>query len=520
MRKWVRNHVADTKYLSQGARSWILGPRKPQPEAQAPSNPSFGSNVDANDPSLDLLAGQSETSIAATSAGYVLVGWNDATGFLGSDTTAVQSSLTGVGFSNDGGATFTDLVGLPNNNPNQQWSGDPSIVAIDAHHFAVASLYFASFFGVDCSLPAYLTAAVSIGTVNNAGTDVHFSDPVVVIKPGNLCKRHSRHPISLIDKEYLSYDPTSRTLAMSFTRFYLSRGYSGLGQIEVKRATMPADPAALSSADFVPPVIVWPEERYCNNGSERKQCGAVNAGSYPAVAPNGDVYVGWERNLFTNFDFGGDPWIHEHAAYIPAGSAVPTVGGTDSPVYITDGQVNGHAYGGVKSVSNAPIAGYTRYTVDDFPRIAYDATTNGVVFSWQDASLHPLGDIWLRSMSTGLASMGAIQKVNDGGDWALHLFPAVSVGSDGSIRTSWYDRGAYGGSSTLTDYVGEIRPSAGVNRPDFTISTGPTDWLGTSSQINPNFGDYTDNVTVGTTTYYTWSDGRPGVPQPFVDSSS
>jgi hypothetical protein len=59
-----------------------------------------------------------------------------------------------------------------------------------------------------------------------------------------------------------------------------------------------------------------------------------------------------------------------------------------------------------------------------------------------------------------------------------------------------------------------------VNRPDFTISTGPTDWLGTSSQIAPNFGDYTDNATVGTTTYYTWSDGRPGVPQPFVDRSS
>jgi hypothetical protein len=485
------------------------------------STPSFGSNVDANDPSLDSLAGQSETSIAATSAGYVLVAWNDASGLIARDTATRQGSLTGVGFSNDGGATFTDLIGLPNDNPNQQWSGDPSVVAIDARHFAVASLYFASPYGVNCSLPAYLTAAVTIATVNSAGTGVRFSNPIVVVKPGDLCTRHLRHPISLIDKEYLSYDPTSRTLAMSYTRFYLSRGYSGLGQIEVKRATVPTDPAALSATDFVSPVVVWPEERYCNNGSEGRKCGAVNAGSYPAVAPNGDVYVGWERNLYTNFDIGGDPWIHEHAAYIPAGATAPTVGGIDDPVYITAGQVNGHVRGGVKSISNAPIAGYNRYVADDFPRIAYDPTTSGVVFVWQDASLHPLGDIWLRTMSTGLGSMSAIQKVNDnGGDWALHLFPAVSIGSDGSIRTSWYDRSAYGGSSTLTDYVGEIRPSAGVNRTDFTISTGPTDWLGTSSQIAPNFGDYTDNATVGTTTYYTWSDGRPGVPQPFVDRSS
>ena len=52
-----------------------------------------------------------------------------------------------------------------------------------------------------------------------------------------------------------------------------------------------------------------------------------------------------------------------------------------------------------------------------------------------------------------------------------------------------------------------------------TISTGPTDWAGTSTLITTNFGDYTDNATSGTTTYYAWSDGRLGVPQPFVDSS-
>jgi hypothetical protein len=50
------------------------------------------------------------------------------------------------------------------------------------------------------------------------------------------------------------------------------------------------------------------------------------------------------------------------------------------------------------------------------------------------------------------------------------------------------------------------------------ITTGSTDWAGTGSLIDPNFGDYTDNATDGTRTYFTWSDGRIGVPQPFVDS--
>ena len=40
--------------------------------------------------------------------------------------------------------------------------------------------------------------------------------------------------------------------------------------------------------------------------------------------------------------------------------------------------------------------------------------------------------------------------------------------------------------------------------------------MGTSSLINPNFGDYTDNATDGVHTYFTWSDGRLGIPQPFV----
>jgi hypothetical protein len=75
-----------------------------------------------------------------------------------------------------------------------------------------------------------------------------------------------------------------------------------------------------------------------------------------------------------------------------------------------------------------------------------------------------------------------------------------------------------GPDSSRTDYFGERRSTATGNAKDFRVTTGNTDWTNTSSLITPNFGDYTDNVSVGTRTYYTWSDGRIGVPQPFVDS--
>jgi hypothetical protein len=47
----------------------------------------------------------------------------------------------------------------------------------------------------------------------------------------------------------------------------------------------------------------------------------------------------------------------------------------------------------------------------------------------------------------------------------------------------------------VTDYYGECRPGPTSAASDFRITTVSTDWLGTSSLINPNFGDYTDNAT-------------------------
>jgi hypothetical protein len=117
-----------------------------------------------------------------------------------------------------------------------------------------------------------------------------------------------------------------------------------------------------------------------------------------------------------------------------------------------------------------------------------------------------------------LASLGAVHRVDDGTDYALRFMPAVSVRSSGVICTSWYDRRRFGPTSTKTDYAADCRSSANVNATDVRVSTGATDWAGTSSLIIPNFGDYTDNTSDGGTTFFTWSDGRIGVPQPFVDS--
>ena len=120
---------------------------------------------------------------------------------------------------------------------------------------------------------------------------------------------------------------------MSFTRFFESGHHTGQGEIDVARAHVPANATQLKSSDFHT-TLVWPEEP-----------NAENEGAYVAVAPGGDTYVAWERNLDTNLFF-GDPHIYEHIAVVPAGANAPLNGGKNHPVVITKGQSNATPVGG------------------------------------------------------------------------------------------------------------------------------------------------------------------------------
>jgi hypothetical protein len=271
------------------------------------------------------------------------------------------------------------------------------------------------------------------------------------------------------------------------------------------RAQLPGDPQRLTSKAWSGPIMVWPEEP-----------ATLNTGAYVSVGGNGDAYIAWERNALTNLS-SGDPYVYIHAALIPRGAVTPAVGGPAKPRVVTLGQRNSNGAGGVKSLGAVAIAGYDRGLGQDFPRIAVDSRLSKVVIVWNDASAHPLGDIWMRALPMSLNVSGPIVKVNDDNSYALHFLPAVSVRSDGSIATSWYDRRLSGPNSTRTDYFAETRATPTAHAKDFRVTTGATDWAATSSLISPNFGDYTDNASTGSTTYYTWSDGRIGVPQPFVD---
>jgi hypothetical protein len=231
--------------------------------------------------------------------------------------------------------------------------------------------------------------------------------------------------------------------------------------------------------------------------------------------------VAWERNWYTN-QYNGDPYIYIHAAEILSGTRTPKIrGGPGNPIVVTTGQLNSNVNGGVKSLDLVSIPGYNRpfpfrnYS-NDFPRIAWDQIGQRIVIIWNDASHHPMGDIFSRAFETGLASPGPIEKVNTDNTGALHMFPAICFESNGFMVTSWYDRRDFVPNSTWTDLFADIRPSPFAASHNFKVTTTPSDWNTTFSIIDPKFGYYTDNACTGNSAFFTWSDGRLGYSQPFV----
>ena len=156
------------------------------------------------------------------------------------------------------------------------------------------------------------------GTLGGSPTahGVTFTRPVLVAHPGNLCTLFSSgtppRNLALLDKDWISWDQSSRTLVVSYSRIFLNRG-TGAGQIEIKRVRVPANPTTISPADVGTPIVVAPEISQVQNGA------------YTVQAPGGATYVAWERNLESNIG-NGDPYIYEQWALVPAGASRPTVG--------------------------------------------------------------------------------------------------------------------------------------------------------------------------------------------------
>lgn len=247
--------------------------------------------------------------------------------------------------------------------------------------------------------------------------------------------------------------------------------------------------------------------------------GIVNQGSMPAVGPEGNVYVTWERGWLDPLSGGGvSPEIRV---------ATSTDGGASWSPVVPAGSPSGANLVGTlvsKICSSAlfPPAGYNRGTTNDFPRIAVanSGPDRGRVYvAYQDCRVanggtggpgHPDTDIYVAysddagaTWNTGLVAGGS----------NIQFWPTISIQPGGNVDVTWYEQTA---GTPLVDVIWAQSIDGGVSWENpVTITEVQTNWATTFTNIVPNFGDYNTAVSTGDRVYATWADGRNGFPDVF-----
>jgi hypothetical protein len=482
--------------------------------------------------------GQSETSVAA-SGQFVVEAWNDSTAFFSRcGNRRFKEEGTGLGFSANGGRTFTDLGGLRNPGcRNNVFAGDPSVVAYRVGgrtFFYIFSLYL-PFSGLGQTHIAFDPCEV-LGAGPSAR--LHCGRPVVAAS-STQCLRFQHHVsfCSFLDKEFVAIDPVRGRLYVSYSDFPVvgngnpvDLAVCDIGTRSGHRGRVggtPASPVCEHGTALVKKPNskhIFVSEPYLTVAT-RDLRGCENEGSYPAVnLRSGAVYVAYEFNWATNL-------------FLPQcmTSATKTRNFiTSTPRHCLRLAATAACARparrnrvGVVSLDSAFIPGYNRFPLSDFPRLAVSSRSGMVAMVWNDTRDHPNGDVLLQSFRPG--SLAKVQRTptvldrpHNGG---LTMMPALRVSNrSGKLDVAWYSRASAGTARTTVQAAIGVSAAATSTPRNIAITNRASDWLQNNSDIDPNFGDYIDAVVaatgrwpfVGGTFYVAWSDGRSGVPQPFA----
>jgi hypothetical protein len=538
---------------SAAAQGFCFGPQLQKGTHAPPAiteGPSGMRNTDAATISEDVspagvaAQGQSEVSIAAAGP-FVVEAWNDSTGFLTACPAPMsKEEVTGLGFSANGGKSFTDLGGLPNTSCKKlRYGGDPSVAAYQVAgqtFFYISSLYLPS----NGRGPSHI--ALDACKVVGSGSAATLSCGQPIIAGSSSQCRFIKERISptktrivkfcsFTDKDFMAIDPAHGKLTVSYSDFLVTRPFGDTVDMSVcdlgtaaggtgPAGGTPAAPVCKHGTRLVKVSKHLEQAKPYLQVAAASSLGCANEGSYPAVdTKTGTAYVGYEANWSSSLGFppcetASTP-VQDVLAKVPAHCLTLT---TVSPCAGPSAQTAVP----VVSMQGAFVPGYNRFPASDFPRLAVSDKFGTVSMVWNDARYHPYGDILLQSFSKNSlkpvqATPVRLDKPHNGG---LSFLPALRTpSSSGRLDVTWYTRASVSTVDTNVAAAIGVSPVTTVTPPNRRITDVASNWLANSSLIVPNFGDYTDNAVavtgsppfVGSTLFVAWSDGRLGIPQPF-----
>ncbi len=400
-----------------------------------------GTDVAVNDASTDTGTArtQNETSLAISPVtGTICSGFNDST----SGVTTGQG-FTGFARSTDGGATFTD-----NGAFDPASSGDPSMIWRQADgNFYLATLRNGGL-GIyrstdDCQTMDFISQA------SNGGDD----------------------------KEFLAVDNNP--------------GSPNFGRIYMVWVDFGADNQIYST--FSDDGVNWSTQVRLSDPGSGVQ------GAWPAVGPDGTVYVSWVR--FPG-GFGGPTVSMEMARSTDGGN---TYTRTADPL---NNAVNPQDPTATANCGRSALNGNVRYLAS--PQVV--AGPNGdvhVVYPYDADGAGPdtIDVFYRRSMDGGDTWLPEI-RLNDDATDSDQYFPTVSVGPTGRIVATWYDR-RLDPNNLLVDYYSATSEDGGA-------TFGPNERISDVSSpivLDPNLatcyhGDYDQQIQTASAGLIQWADDR------------
>jgi hypothetical protein len=442
---------------SCGRAAEFLGPGG-QIGDTAPVSPA--GDVEINDPSTDVghpSLTQSETSLSQNlDTGTLCSGFNDSCEFF---CPGGGGGFTGFSRSTDGGATWTDGGAIGGVS-----FGDPSLAWREADgHFYMASLSSGGGLNMhrstdDCQTFTFVSTPATGGddkeliAIDNSGSSPHF---------GNI---------------YLVWTD-----------------FGAGGQIRAIRSTDAGS--------------TWSAAVNLSSGA------SVVQGAWPAVAPNGDVFVAWVR--YTSFTNGP----------ISIDVARSTDGGlTYSPV--TSPLVNAVSPRDASASSacfRPSLNGNIRYLAS--PQIAVDGDGDlHIVYSYDPDGFN-VGDVvnvYYRQSQDSGATWGPEIQLNDDTSSSDQYFPTVQVSqNDDTVMASWYDRRLDPG-NLLQDYYKRVSTDGGSTwHPSTRLSDVSSPVVLDGSLATCYHGDYDQSIiTASGEQIGQWADDRLGHPNVLGDVSN
>ncbi len=429
---------------------------RPSPEAPARSElllAAPGSDILVNDPTLDTGGStQSETSIVAV-GDVICAAWNDAGEGFG------LNGFAGFGYSLDGGQTFHDGGPFPAGPGGDMSFGDPSLafsVRDNAFYYASLSIEGLSLWRSTDSCQSF----EYVGVIHS----------------------------SFDDKELMAVDNTPTS--PYFGRIHV--GWTDFGRPNDVNVATYSDDGGLTWS----PAVAFP-------GS-----GTSGQGVYPAVAPNGDVYMAF---VIRDFSIGGHQhqWIYRSTDGGSSWAKAADIGTSQlQPENQQDSSDCGRQAlsGHIRNLSSPQIV----VTADASASVGY--VIHSVYPYDSDGAGPDHSNVFYRRSVDGAASWSPEVMLNDDGTSTDQFYPAIGASEDGLLAASWYDRRLDTANLLFDRYV-TISTDGGLS---WSENERLSDVSSPVAQTLPNFdglatcyhGDYDQVALSGNVAHIVWSDDR------------